>query len=168
MRRDRVGVEIGVAATVRGVGVGLVQPRGARAERAVDEQVAGQPAGAGAGDQRPRVGGAAHRFTPVADDLDAVFDATNLVPVGQAADIRTRAFVHRDDAEGGRGVQRGQPGPRALFGCQPVTGGRRAPGDAHRWSAAVGGRTRVRRPDPGASRRSAVEAAAEWTSTRAR
>ena len=35
-----------------------------------------------------------------------------------------RALVHRDDAEGGRGIQRGQLGPLPLFGCQPVTGGR--------------------------------------------
>ena len=116
VRGDRVDVEVGVAATLRGVAVGLVQPRGARAERAVDEQVAGQPTGAGAIDQVARLVGGGHGFAPVADDLDAVVDVAHLVPVVEAADVGACAFVHRDDAEGGRGVERGQPGRRRCSG----------------------------------------------------
>ena len=85
--RDRVGVEVAVAATVGRVGVRLVQPGGARAERAVDEQVAGQPARAGGVDQLARLVGGGHRLAPVADDFDTVVDATNLVPVVEAADF---------------------------------------------------------------------------------
>ena len=124
VRRNRVGIEIRIAATVRGVAVGPAQPRGAGAERAVDEQVTGQPTCAGASDQFSRLDGAAHRFTPVADDLHAVLDATHLVPIGQAADVRPCALVHRDDAEGGGGIECGQLGTPPLFGCQPVAGGR--------------------------------------------
>ena len=114
MRRNRVGVEIRVAATVRRrrCRAGAATRCGSRARR---RRTGRRPAHVRrCGRSTPsRLRGAAHRFTPVADDLDAVLDATNLVPIGQAADVRTRALVHRDDAEGGRGIQRGQLGPRA-------------------------------------------------------
>ena len=46
------------------------------------------------------------------------------MPVVDAADVGAGAFVHRDDAERGRGVEGGQPRFAALPGCQPVAGGR--------------------------------------------
>ena len=144
-----------------------MQPRGARAQRAVDEQIAGQPAGAGAVDQSRAWPAVVTRLTPVADDLDAVVGVSHVVPVVEAADVGAGAFVHRDDAERGRGVERGQPGLAALRGRQQVAGGR-----AHQVVGVAGQRPLRGEPAasarPGRQSRSAVDAAAEWTSTRAR
>ena len=75
-----------------------------RAERSVDEQVAGQTAGTGAVDQLAGLVGGGDMFTPVTDDLDAVICIAHPVPVVKAADVGSGAFVDGDDAEGGRGV----------------------------------------------------------------
>jgi hypothetical protein len=48
-------------------------------------------------------------FTPVTDDFDTVVCLANLVPVVQAPDVGSRAFVDGDDARRGRGVEGGQP-----------------------------------------------------------
>ena len=93
-----------------------MQPRGARAQRAVDEQVAGQPVGAGVVDQVRGRFTRGHRLAPVADDLDAVVDVAQLAPVVEAADVGAGAFVYRDDAGCGREVERGDPGPVPLRG----------------------------------------------------
>src|SRR5258705_7988712 len=63
-------------------------------------------------------------FTPVTDDLDAVICIAHPVPVVQAADVGSGAFVDGDDAEGSRGVEGGQPSVVALFAGQLVAGGR--------------------------------------------
>ena len=101
-----------------------MQPRGARAKRSVDEQVAGQSTGAGAVDEVVRRLGRGHRLAPVADDLDAVVGVADLGPFVDAADVGACAFVHRGDTERGRGVEGGQPRLTALPGCQPVACGR--------------------------------------------
>ena len=65
------------------------------------------------------------RFAPVADDLDAVVGvAQRRCQSSMTADVGACAFVHRDDAERGRGVEGGQPRFAALLGGQPVAGGR--------------------------------------------
>ena len=167
MRRDGLRIEVGVAAAVRRVGVGLVQPGRPRPEGAVDEQVARQPAGAGRLHQGLGLPAIGDRFAPVPDDLDAVAGVAQFVPVVEAADVGARAFVDGDDPVGRRQVERGGTGAGPLIGCQPVTGG-----GTDQVVGVCGQRAlrveALRRRSPGVSRRSAVDAAAEWTSTRAR
>ena len=165
---DGLGVEVAGAGAVRGVGVRLVQPGGARSERAVDEQVTGQPAGPGLVHQRARLCGRGYRLTPVADHLDAVVEGAQLQPVVQPADLGAGAFVHRDDPGRGGGVQRRCPGFGQLFGGQQVAG------DGPDQVMRVAGQRPLQGANPAAdgnsatSRRSPVEASAEWTSMRAR
>ncbi len=103
---------------VRRVGVRLVQPSGSRPERAVDEQVTGQSAGAGVGYQRAGLRGRGHRLAPVADHLHTVVECTQLQPIVEPADLGAGAFVHRDDARRGHGLQRRDPGLGQLLGGQ--------------------------------------------------
>ncbi|CAG6911625.1 hypothetical protein PICSAR104_03149 [Mycobacterium avium subsp. paratuberculosis] len=123
MRLDGVGVQVAGPGAVGRVGVRLAQPGGAGPERPVDEQVAGQPPGAGGLDQRPRVGGGAHRLTPVADDLRTVVEGPQLQPVVHAADLGSGAFVHRHDAGRRGGTQRRGAGFGELLGGQQVPRG---------------------------------------------
>ncbi|BDB42303.1 hypothetical protein IWGMT90018_27490 [Mycobacterium kiyosense] len=106
MRFDGVGIEVARPGAARCVGVRLVQPGGARAERSVDEQVAGQSTGTGLGDPGAGLCCRGDRLTPVADHFDAVPQTGQLQPVVQSADLRSRAFVHRDDARRGQCLQR--------------------------------------------------------------
>ncbi len=144
-----------------------MQPGGARAKGAVDEQVTGQPRRTGVLEHRTRLRWAGHRLTPVTDHLDAVVDGTQSCQSSSPPISRAGAFVYRDDPVGGRGVQRGQPGFGALGSGQQVPRGGAdqvmGVADQGRCSAnpvADGSPdTRLRRP---------VEASAECTSTRAR
>ncbi len=125
MCRDGLRVQV-AGPTVVGVAVRIVQPSGTRPQRAVDEQVAGQPGRAGVVEQRAGLRRGAHRLAPVADHLDTVgagAQGAQLTPVVQAADLRAGAFVHRDNPIRGRGVQRSQPGFDALALGQQVTCG---------------------------------------------
>ena len=72
---DPVGIEIGVAGLGRRVRIGLVQPRGAGAERAVDEDVTGQSVRPGLGEQRACLLGGVHRDAPVRAHRDAVLES---------------------------------------------------------------------------------------------
>ena len=124
VRRDVVGVQVARTGVTRGVVVRLVQPRRARTQGAVDEQVTGQPGRTGVVEDRARLGRAAHRLAPVTDHLDPVgpgAQGPQFVPVLQPADFGAGAFVYRDDSIGGRGVQRGQPGFGPLAIGQQVT-----------------------------------------------
>src|SRR5690606_9660759 len=73
-------------------------------------------------DQRAGLLRVVDRFTPVADDVDAVLDTADLVPVLEAADVGARAFVHRDDAQRGRRVQRCRAGLASLLDGQQAAG----------------------------------------------
>ncbi len=117
-----LGVEVAGADAVRGVGVRLVQPGGARSERAVDEQVTGQPTGPGLVHQCARLCGRGYRLTPVADHLHAMVEVTQPQPVIEPGDLGAGAFVHRDDPGRRGGVQCRRPGSGQLFGGQQVTG----------------------------------------------
>ena len=153
------GVEVGVAAAVRGVGVRLVQPRGARPERAVDEQVAGQSAGAGrrrAGSRpAPAVGDG---LAPVADDLDAVLDAAQLAASRRVRRCRgPRIRGPRRCPLAAASVERGDPGAGPAARWSAGHGRRRARGGGRRRSAAAAGRNRRRPAGP------APADAARWT-----
>ncbi len=127
MRDDGVGVEVAAPGAVRGVGVGLRQPRGVRTQRPVDEQVTGQPGRAGRRTQLNGLRGGAHWLAPVADDLHAVVDVAQLLPVTQAPDLGARALVDRDDAVGGGGVEGREAGAAALVGGEQLPCGRAHP-----------------------------------------
>ena len=73
-------------------------------------------------DQRAGLRGCGHRLTPVADHLDAVVEGTQLQPVVEPADLGAGAFVHRDDAGRGDGLQRGGLASASCAGGQQVTG----------------------------------------------
>ena len=91
-----------------------------------------------------RVRGGGDGLTPVADDLDAVGQRAQFVPVVDAADVGSSALVDRDDARTRRQVERGEPGLAALRGRQQALAAA-APGDARRPSAAAGRRDPPRR-----------------------
>ncbi|WP_419884330.1 amidohydrolase family protein, partial [Mycobacterium scrofulaceum] len=79
-------------------------------ECAVDEQIAGQPAGSGLLDERSRPCRGAHGLTPVAGHLDALIERPQPQPVVEAADLGSGALVHRDDACRRGGPQGGGAG----------------------------------------------------------
>ena len=110
-----VRVEVAVAACVGGIGVWPAQPRGVRAQCAVDEQVAGKPSRAGLLDEGQGLRRAGHRLAPVTDDLDAVLGGADLLPVLGSADLRSGALVDGDDARAGDGVQGRPAGVVALL-----------------------------------------------------
>lgn len=123
--------------------------------------------GARAVQQIAGVCGVGGGLAPVSEDLHAVLGSAQVQPVVEATDLRTRALVHGDDAVGGRGVQRGAAGLATLRGRQSgacggadavvCVGGQGPLG----WYPAASAR-------PGTRSRSADDATAEWTSTRAK
>ena len=124
MRCDGPRLEVGVAAAVRRISVGLLQPGRSRPQGAVDEQIACQPAGTRRLGQGLGPAAVSDGFAPVPDDLDAVVGVVQFLPVVQAADVGASAFVDGDDPAGRREVEGGDPGAGTLVGSQPVTGGR--------------------------------------------
>ena len=120
---DVGGIEIGVAAAVRCVGVRLLQPGGPRPEGTVDEEVACQPARTCRLYKGRGLFGVGDRFAPVPDDFHAVAGGAQLLPVVQTADVRARTFVDGDDPVGRRQVEGGEPGAGTLLRGQPVAGG---------------------------------------------
>ena len=109
---------------VRGIGVRLMQPGGARAQGAVDEQVTGQPGRTGVVERaHAPVPGWSPPHPSSRSPRRHGLSGTQFAPVVQPADLGAGAFVHRDDPVGGRGVQRGQPGFGALGVRQQVTRG---------------------------------------------
>ena len=73
-----------------------------------------------------------------------------------------------DDPVGRRQVEGGGAGAGALLGCQPVTGGGADQVMGVRGQRPLRVEAAAPPAGPGVSRRSAVDATAEWTSTRAR
>ena len=148
---------------------GAAEPRGVRAERAVDEQVAAECVRTGRGEQGGGVVGGADRLAPVSAHLDTVVDARAVRGSRRAADLGSAAFVHGDDAVRGGVVERGACGPRLVAAAVSRGAGR----GAHQVVGCGGERAlrvearracRARR----AAARSAVEAAAECASIRPR
>jgi hypothetical protein len=124
VRGDRVGLEVAVPGAGGGVGVGGAQGGGARAQRAVDEQVTGQAAGAGRGEQLARGGRRRDGLAPVGDDLRTGErrQGEQTGEVGDRGDVRAGALVHGADPVGG-GV--GQEGPLGGGAGGAVDGGER-------------------------------------------
>lgn len=126
MRGDRRGVETALAG-VRGVGVGLVQEGGVRAQRPVHEEVAGRAHGTEFTDP-PGTLRVLHRLGPVAEDPGAGLFGGQPQERGEVllvGDLGARALVHGADAQRGGVRECGALGPRPLRrGDGPV--GRRA------------------------------------------
>ena len=91
-----------------------MQPGGAGAERAVDEQVAAEAVRPGLGEQRACLLGGVHRDAPVRAHRNAVLEGEQFAQVLGTADVGTGALVDGDDAVARRGVERGRARLRPL------------------------------------------------------
>ena len=161
MRRDGVGIEVGVAAAVRRVGVGLVQPGRARPEGAVDEQVACQPAGA----RRRRSGSRPARGRSPLRPSSRRSRRRGRVPRSsrQSSMPPMSGPAHSCTATIPLAAARSSAATRA---AAPLLGGQQVAGGGADQVVGVGGQRALRRRSPapparpGVSRRSAVDATA--------
>jgi hypothetical protein len=161
MRGDGVGVEVGVAAAVRRVGVRRVQPRCPRSEGAVDEQVPASPRAPVIGDQ-------------------ALGLSRSVTASPQYPTISTPWRMSRSSCQSSRPPMSGpahswtatiplaRPQSRAAHGAGALLGGQPGAGGGAHQVVGVGGQRPLRieplAADSAGSRRSAVERR-EWTST---